>query len=271
MSFADLAERLQPAVVNISTRQSVQVQRRQLPPGFEEFFRRFGGERAAAAAGRGRQARSRSAAARSARASSSRPTAISSPTTTSSRRRGPTRWSSRSPSPCPTAPNMRPRWSAATSPPTSPCSRSTPTRPLPFVRFGDSTRARVGDWVVAIGNPFGLGGTVTAGIVSALHRNIGAGALRPLHPDRRLDQPGQFGRPDVRSQRQCHRHQHRLDLADRRQCRHRLRHSRRAGRGRSSRRCAAASASGAAISASPCRTSTKASPPRSASSAIAAS
>ena len=50
-----------------------------------------------------------------------------------------------------------------------------PRRPLPFVRFGDSTRTRVGDWVVAIGNPFGLGGTVTAGIVSALHRNIGAG------------------------------------------------------------------------------------------------
>ena len=47
---------------------------------------------------------------------------------------------------------------------------------LPFVRFGDSTRARVGDWVVAIGNPFGLGGTVTAGIVSALHRSTGLGA-----------------------------------------------------------------------------------------------
>ncbi|HEX8256522.1 MAG TPA: Do family serine endopeptidase, partial [Allosphingosinicella sp.] len=48
---------------------------------------------------------------------------------------------------------------------------------LPYVRFGDSTRTRVGDWVVAIGNPFGLGGTVTAGIVSALHRSIqGAGA-----------------------------------------------------------------------------------------------
>ncbi len=42
---------------------------------------------------------------------------------------------------------------------------------LPFVRFGDSTRARVGDWVVAIGNPFGLDGTVTAGIVSAVHRS----------------------------------------------------------------------------------------------------
>ncbi len=50
-----------------------------------------------------------------------------------------------------------------------------PRGPLPFVRFGDSTRARVGDWVVAIGNPFGLGGTVTAGIISAVHRNINSG------------------------------------------------------------------------------------------------
>ncbi|MEK6638349.1 MAG: Do family serine endopeptidase [Pseudomonadota bacterium] len=46
---------------------------------------------------------------------------------------------------------------------------------LPYVKFGDSTRTRVGDWIVAIGNPFGLGGTVTAGIVSALHRVTGQG------------------------------------------------------------------------------------------------
>ena len=47
--------------------------------------------------------------------------------------------------------------------------------PLPFVRFGDSKAARVGDWVIAIGNPFGLGGTVTAGIISAVTRITGAG------------------------------------------------------------------------------------------------
>lgn len=46
---------------------------------------------------------------------------------------------------------------------------------LPYVGFGDSDKLRVGDWVMAIGNPFGLGGSVTAGIVSALNRDIHAG------------------------------------------------------------------------------------------------
>ncbi|MEE8334084.1 MAG: DegQ family serine endoprotease [Alphaproteobacteria bacterium] len=48
-------------------------------------------------------------------------------------------------------------------------------KPLTSVTFGDSDKSRVGDWVLAIGNPFGLGGTVTAGIISARARNINAG------------------------------------------------------------------------------------------------
>lgn len=43
---------------------------------------------------------------------------------------------------------------------------------LPHVKFGDSSKARVGDWIIAIGNPFGLGGTVTTGIVSSKGRDI---------------------------------------------------------------------------------------------------
>jgi serine protease Do len=53
--------------------------------------------------------------------------------------------------------------------------RVKPAKPLPYVTFGDSDKSRVGDWVVAIGNPFGLGGTVTAGIISARARNINSG------------------------------------------------------------------------------------------------
>jgi serine protease Do len=47
--------------------------------------------------------------------------------------------------------------------------------PLPSTTWGDSDAARIGDWVIAIGNPFGLGGTVTAGIVSARGRDINSG------------------------------------------------------------------------------------------------
>ena len=48
-------------------------------------------------------------------------------------------------------------------------------KPLKSVKFGDSEKARVGEWVIAIGNPFGFGGSVSAGIVSAKQRNIRSG------------------------------------------------------------------------------------------------
>ena len=65
---------------------------------------------------------------------------------------------------------------------------------LPTLPLGDSRKLEVGDYVVAIGNPFGLGQTVTSGIVSATDRPLGRGRQPPLHPDRRADQSRQFGR-----------------------------------------------------------------------------
>jgi serine protease Do len=50
-----------------------------------------------------------------------------------------------------------------------------PAKPLTAVKFGDSDKLRLGEWVIAIGNPFSLGGTVTAGIVSARNRDINSG------------------------------------------------------------------------------------------------
>src|SRR5712672_3369107 len=53
--------------------------------------------------------------------------------------------------------------------------RFKPNKPLTAVKFGDSDKLRLGEWVIAIGNPFSLGGTVTAGIVSARNRDIASG------------------------------------------------------------------------------------------------
>ncbi|MEI7803954.1 MAG: Do family serine endopeptidase [Hyphomicrobiales bacterium] len=53
--------------------------------------------------------------------------------------------------------------------------RVKPLKPLKAVKFGDSEKLRLGEWVIAIGNPFSLGGTVTAGIVSARNRDINSG------------------------------------------------------------------------------------------------
>ncbi|MBB3174053.1 serine protease Do [Endobacter medicaginis] len=70
-----------------------------------------------------------------------------------------------------------------------------PKKPLPAVRWGDSRALQVGDWVLAAGNPFGLGSSVTAGILSARGRDIGAG---PFDDFLQLDapiNPGNSGGP----------------------------------------------------------------------------
>jgi serine protease Do len=63
---------------------------------------------------------------------------------------------------------------------------------FPFVKFAEQ-RPSVGDWVVAVGNPFGLGGTVTAGIVSAAARDIG---LNPYGDYLQIDAPINRGNSD---------------------------------------------------------------------------
>jgi len=180
MSFADLAERLQPAVVNISTKQSIKINRsRSLPPGFEEFFRQFGApvpddnsDDQDGGGGGGDVVTQRGGSLGSG--------FIISPDgyiVTNNHVISPARDNATVESITVTLSDRKEYQATlvgrdATS---DLALLKINATNLPFVRFGDSTRTRVGDWVIAIGNPFGLGGTVTAGIVSALHRNIGAG------------------------------------------------------------------------------------------------
>ena len=77
-------------------------------------------------------------------------------------------------------------------------------KPLPTVEFGNDRQLRVGDWVVAVGNPFGLSNTVTAGIVSSIGRDLG-GAEQPYTDFIQIDAPinrGNSGGPtfDLRGQ-----------------------------------------------------------------------
>ena len=171
MSFADLSARLQPAVVNISTKQSIQVSRNPaLPPGFEEFFRRFGG----------RVPENEGGGTVTQRGGSLGSGFIISPDgyiVTNNHVISPAR-NGATVDEITVIMSDRKEYTArlvGRDVASDLAVLKIEAQNLPFVRFGDSTRARVGDWVVAIGNPFGLGGTVTAGIVSALHRGIQGG------------------------------------------------------------------------------------------------
>ncbi|MFL6774068.1 MAG: Do family serine endopeptidase [Sphingomicrobium sp.] len=180
MSFADLAARLQPAVVNISTKQRIPVRTQSDP--FEEFFRRFGspvgpesGGGTDQPQGQGQQPRTREAGSLGSgfivspdgyvvtnnhlvQGATGSGTVDTVTVITTDRHEYPARIVGRDET-------------------SDLALLKIDGRNLPFVQWGDSTKSRVGDWIVAIGNPYGLGGTVTAGIISALHRGItGVGA-----------------------------------------------------------------------------------------------
>jgi len=177
MSFADLVAKLQPAVVNISTKQRVPVKAAQADP-FEEFFRRMDPTTPQGGSGGSNdnpQPRTREAG-------SLGSGFIVSPdgyiVTNNHLIQGLTGTG--------TVDQVTVTLTNGKEYPARIVGRDDTSdlallkidgRNLPFVNWGDSTRARVGDWIIAIGDPYGVGSTVTAGIISALHRGItGAGA-----------------------------------------------------------------------------------------------
>ena len=156
LSYAPVVQRAAPAVVNVYAAKTVANRN----PLFEDpIFRRFFGM-----PGGARAERAGAALARLRRAGRCR-RASWSPTTTSSR--APTRSRSRSP----TSASSRPRSCSRIRAPTWRCCASrTQSERFPALDFADSDALQVGDLVLAIGNPFGVGQTVTHGIVSAVAR-----------------------------------------------------------------------------------------------------
>ncbi|MGK6321869.1 Do family serine endopeptidase [Sphingomonas sp. DT-51] len=171
MSFADLVAKLQPAVVNISTTQKVTVQQSANPfagTPFGDLFGQFGG-----GGGGGAPVTREGTSLGSGFLISPDGYVVTNNHVIAPASRGATVES------ITVTLQDRKEYTAKLvgRDPTSDIAvlKITSATPLPFVRLGDSSRARVGDWVVAIGQPFGLGGTVTAGIVSAVHRSTGGG------------------------------------------------------------------------------------------------
>ena len=159
-SFADLAERLMPSVVNISTTTTITTQSNpfpfQFPPGspFEDMFKEFGTpqERKSAALGSGFIIDEKGIVVTNNHVISDAEDIIV-------RVNGDKEFKAK----------------VIGADPLSDIAilqLETKEKFIP-VKFGNSDKARIGDWVIAIGNPFGLGGTVTSGIISARNRSIG--------------------------------------------------------------------------------------------------
>jgi serine protease Do len=179
LSFADLVARLQPAVVNISTKQRIPVKAQADP--FEEFFRRFdptqpqSGDNSGGGSGSSAQPRTREAGSLGSGFIISADGYI---VTNNHLIQGLTGTGTVDTVTVTTVDRKEYTARIVGRDETSDLALlKIDGKNLPFVQWGDSTKARIGDWVLAIGDPYGVGSTVTAGIISALHRGItGVGA-----------------------------------------------------------------------------------------------
>ncbi|GGE73466.1 Do family serine endopeptidase [Sphingomonas prati] len=202
MSFADLAAKLQPAVVNISTTQQVSLRGNQSNPfagsPFEDFFKQFGGQGGAPGDGGRPQTREATSLGSGFIVSDDGYIVTNNHVISGGRDAAGQGTTSVVSSITVTLPDRKEYVAKVVGRDVNSdlAVLKIEARGLPFVQFGDSKRARIGDWVVAIGNPFGLGSTVTAGIVSALHRGIGTGSAndRYIQTDASINQ-GNSGGP----------------------------------------------------------------------------
>ncbi|HCO91944.1 MAG TPA: serine protease [Alphaproteobacteria bacterium] len=166
-SFADLAEKLSPAVVNISTKQVVKSphlnEMPQFPPGspFEDLFRDFFDQQ------QGQQRSRRVTSLGSGFIIDAEGIIVTNNHVIAQADEITVNLSDGSQLPAELV-GRDPKTDLAVL-------KVESDKPLPFVSFGRSDKIRVGDWVLAIGNPFGLGGSVSAGIISAENRNINSG------------------------------------------------------------------------------------------------
>ena len=196
-SFADLTQQLQPAVVNISTRQRVKVQANANPFAGTPFGDLFGGDQGGGGQGeKGGQGGGQTREAQSLGSGfviSADGYIVTNNHVITAEGQGEVESITVTMTDGTDYPAKLIGKDAASD---LAVLKITGSKPFPFVTFGDSKRSRVGDWVIAIGNPFGLGGTVTQGIISAVYRNTGTGSAydRYLQTDASINR-GNSGGP----------------------------------------------------------------------------
>ncbi|PCI43553.1 MAG: serine protease [Alphaproteobacteria bacterium] len=172
-SFADLAEKLLPAVVNVNTTQTIKIGRRVVPkiPGMEDFFKRFdrdGGQEE----GRNKNGKERP---RTRQRQSLGSGFIIDPSGIIITNNHVIDKADVVMIKMYDGREFEAKVIGKDSKLDLAVLKVETDEPLPFVTFGDDAKSRIGDWVLAIGNPYALGGTITAGIISARNRDINSG------------------------------------------------------------------------------------------------